>query len=69
MTGSYKLFSLLSLAIVMAVFVMSLFSITYGHPDEDETRGSIDYYLALGACRILMMYLCKMPIPIMERFG
>ena len=41
----YKLFSLLSLAIVMAVFVMSLFSITYGHPDEDETRGSIDYYL------------------------
>lgn len=42
----YKLFSLLSLAIVMAVFVMSLFSITYGHPDEDETRGSIDYYLA-----------------------
>ena len=41
----YKLFSLLSIAIVIAVFVMSLFSITYGHPDEDETRGSIDYYL------------------------
>ena len=41
----YKLFSWLSIAIVIAVFVMSLFSITYGHPDEDETRGSIDYYL------------------------
>ncbi|MBC5686679.1 DUF2142 domain-containing protein [Roseburia sp. NSJ-9] len=41
----YKLFSWLSIAIVIAVFVMSLFSITYGHPDEDETRGSVDYYL------------------------
>lgn len=41
----YKLFSWLSIAIVIAVFVMSLFSITYGHPDEDETRGSMDYYL------------------------
>ena len=41
----YKLFSFLSIAIVIVVFVMSLFSITYGHPDEDETRGSIDYYL------------------------
>ena len=46
MTGSINSFLCLVLLLSWLFFVMSLFSITYGHPDEDETRGSIDYYLA-----------------------
>lgn len=42
---AYQLLSGISLLSVVLVIGMALFSATYGHPDEDETRGSIDYYM------------------------
>lgn len=41
----YRICALLLLFAGIAVLVMACVSISYGHPDEDETRGSIDYYL------------------------
>lgn len=41
----YIIFSYLIFFATILVVLMATMSITYGHPDEDETRGSIDYYL------------------------
>lgn len=42
----YMILSYAAVLIVGLVICMSMLSVTYGHPDEDETRGSIDYYLS-----------------------
>ena len=41
----YMLLSCVGMMILLLILVMGTMSVPYGHPDEDETRGSIDYYL------------------------
>lgn len=42
----YMFCSHAGIIILILIIIMGTMSISYGHPDEDETRGSIDYYLS-----------------------